>query len=255
VIHAGPVFFTSSLFLLKYVIFFSHSRANVRGLSAVYSCQVDTKRLYAKWKSAEILKAIKEGRPVTPGGPGEGGVPGGSLAPTSPPAPPPTQPPAPQPAPQPFSPPPLVPISALPPAYSPPPPAISPPPMAPGVGPVGGGGGRGTLPVGFGGPAPPPAYNPGYQPGPPPEPPRAPGSGAAAAFAPSPFYAGGALANDDAAVSDAVRKETCLLRLIDPLHGPFLSWLFVCENSPFGVCVWFEIKREFSGSPCCINDA
>jgi hypothetical protein len=33
--------------------------------------EINMKRKYAKWKSAEILKAIKEGRPIIPGGPEE----------------------------------------------------------------------------------------------------------------------------------------------------------------------------------------
>lgn len=33
--------------------------------------EINMKRKYAKWKSADILKAIKEGRPVVPGGPEE----------------------------------------------------------------------------------------------------------------------------------------------------------------------------------------
>ena len=33
--------------------------------------EVSRKRMYSKWKSADIIKAIKEGRPPRPGGPGE----------------------------------------------------------------------------------------------------------------------------------------------------------------------------------------
>jgi hypothetical protein len=33
--------------------------------------EVTRKRMYSKWKSADIIKAIKEGRPPRPGGPGE----------------------------------------------------------------------------------------------------------------------------------------------------------------------------------------
>eukprot|EP00617_Octactis_speculum_P016837 CAMPEP_0185753062 /NCGR_PEP_ID=MMETSP1174-20130828/11813_1 /TAXON_ID=35687 /ORGANISM="Dictyocha speculum, Strain CCMP1381" /LENGTH=293 /DNA_ID=CAMNT_0028430753 /DNA_START=21 /DNA_END=902 /DNA_ORIENTATION=- len=32
---------------------------------------IEEKKMYSKWKSAEILKAIKEGRPIRPGGPNE----------------------------------------------------------------------------------------------------------------------------------------------------------------------------------------
>jgi len=196
--------------------------------------QVESKRLYAKWKSTEILKAIKEGRPVTPGGPGEEGVPGGSLAPppsssSAAPAIPPstttssTLPTVPGAAPTTYGGPSGGPAS-------PPPPAVSPPPFAPGVGPVGGNGGGGIagLPPAYAGasaPMPAPAgagaggggaaatataFNPGYQPGLPPEPPMAPGSGAAAAFVPAPFYEGGSLANDASSVIDAVMYMAAL---------------------------------------------
>mmetsp|Transcript_18829 Transcript_18829/g.33999 ORF Transcript_18829/g.33999 Transcript_18829/m.33999 type:complete len:250 (+) Transcript_18829:38-787(+) len=33
--------------------------------------EIEAKKTYAKWKATEILKCIKEGRPIVPGGPGE----------------------------------------------------------------------------------------------------------------------------------------------------------------------------------------
>ena len=109
--------------------------------------EVEEKTRYAKWKATEILKAIKEGREIVPGGPGEpesppppshDDIPAAPEPPSAPAfsAPPPPAfsappPPAyetfPVPAPAPAAPPPP---AAIPRAYSPPPAAMAPPPPA-----------------------------------------------------------------------------------------------------------------------------
>jgi vacuolar protein sorting-associated protein VTA1 len=169
-----------------------------------YETTVDTKRKYSKWKSAEIVKAIKEGRPIVPGGP-DGVMPDQMDPPTNNEQPLPSgvnpvgggvdnsapfqQPLAPQ---QPQAPPAASSLPSLNPSPSSPPPSAPPP-------------ATGT------------SYNPGYTP---PIVSNVPQhihnpSNAAANFVPNSSYNGGGLVSDVNKVDDAIEFSHYAIRFLE----------------------------------------